>query len=452
MRKIEMARVVECVKLLEEAHEEINKKIQDRQFDNVQILLSECQEVAIGIGTVIEKSEGEGHSVVFMLEKYCELVYSIYQQVMASDALASHKVYKILSQQLLKISNSINNEIKVQREIVFLPYKASMWDSLESVWLEYSTMNDCDTYVIPIPYFDKNPDGTFKEMHYEADLYPANIPITNYMDYDFELRKPDEIYIHNPYDQLNIVTSVHPSFYSDILIKYTNKLVYIPYFVLEEIEPDDKQGIESIKHFVTLPAIMNSDLIILQSEKMKQCYVQILSSLTGEHTKTIWEERIIGSGSPKYDKILNTQRDELQIPSEWVGMIEQEDGSHKKIILYNVSIAAFLSYDNKMIDKIKSVLAFFKNRSDVVLLFRPHPLLEETLASMRPKLVMDYLCIIKQYIEENWGIFDDTPEIDRAIILCDAYYGDQSSVVQLCKAVNKPIMIQNVEVILENRG
>ena len=79
-------------------------------------------------------------------------------------------------------------------------------------------------------------------------------------------------------------------------------------------------------------------------------------------------------------------------------------------------------------------------------------LLKETLASMRPKLVMDYLCIIKQYIEENWGIFDDTPEIDRAIILCDAYYGDQSSVVQLCKAVNKPIMIQNVEVILENRG
>ena len=66
MRKIEMARVVECVKLLEEAHEEINKKIQDRQFDNVQILLSECQEVAIGIGTVIEKSEGEGHSVVFI--------------------------------------------------------------------------------------------------------------------------------------------------------------------------------------------------------------------------------------------------------------------------------------------------------------------------------------------------------------------------------------------------
>jgi len=33
--------------------------------------------------------------------------------------------------------------------------------------------------------------------------------------------------------------------------------------------------------------------------------------------------------------------------------------------------------------------------------------------------------------------------VDRAIIIADVYYGDASSLVTLCKAVNMPVMIQN---------
>ena len=46
----------------------------------------------------------------------------------------------------------------------------------------------------------------------------------------------------------------------------------------------------------------------------------------------------------------------------------------------------------------------------------------------------------------GWGIYDDTPDIDRAIALSDAYYGDMSSVVELYKVTGKPIMIQNLEI------
>ena len=37
--------------------------------------------------------------------------------------------------------------------------------------------------------------------------------------------------------------------------------------------------------------------------------------------------------------------------------------------------------------------------------------------------------------------------MDRAVVISDAYYGDSSSLVQLVKKVDKPIMIQNVEVL-----
>ena len=126
--------------------------------------------------------------------------------------ISANKIYKQLRQKLIKVTNSVKNDILIKKEAIFLPYKASMWDSLESVWKAADADPNCNAYVIPIPYFDKNPDGSFREMHYEGNQYPNYVPITKYEDYDFENRRPDMIYIHNPYDSMNFVTSVHPFF------------------------------------------------------------------------------------------------------------------------------------------------------------------------------------------------------------------------------------------------
>jgi len=44
-------------------------------------------------------------------------------------------------------------------------------------------------------------------------------------------------------------------------------------------------------------------------------------------------------------------------------------------------------------------------------------------------------------------IYDDTSNLHRAITWSNAYYGDSSSVVQLYKATEKPVMIQNPEIV-----
>ena len=103
-----------------------------------------------------------------------------------------------------------------------------------------------------------------------------------------------------------------------------------------------------------------------------------------------------------------------------------------------------------MIDKIKDVFAVFKeNKDDVALLWRPHPLIEATLESMVPEILEQYRQIVKEYKEEGWGIYDDSPDMNRAIIISDAYYGDGSSIVQLYEKLEKPIMIQNPEVLCQ---
>ena len=72
--------------------------------------------------------------------------------------------------------------------------------------------------------------------------------------------------------------------------------------------------------------------------------------------------------------------------------------------------------------------------------------MEATLTSMRPDLWQEYKNLVNKYRAEGWGIYDDSPELDRAIAISDAYYGDSSSVVWLYKETGKPVMIQNCEV------
>lgn len=416
--------------------------------EGVLQLLADCQDTAILMGTEIEEVYGEGTDSVARLEEYCESLYEM--TLVVKHPIKRKEMQKALGNHLRKIRRAISEEMPDRLEVVFLPYKASMWDSLESVWMAADKDGDCDAYVIPIPYYDKSPDGSFKEIHYEGEEYPDYVPITHYKEYDFTKRNPDIIFIHNPYDDYNYVTSVDPFFYTKNLKNFTNKLVYIPYFVLAEPNPDDPDVGKNIEHFITAPGVLYADQVIVQSENMRKIYVDVLTEYTKEHgfTRKYWENRIFGLGSPKMDKVLSTQKENVEIPEEWRRMIERENGEQKKIILYNNSVTALLQNEDKMIRKMKDVFRIFEeNKEEVALLWRPHPLIKATIESMRPELWIQYQKLVEWYQNESWGIYDDTADLDRAIALCDAYYGDHSSLVQLCQEAGKPVMIQDVETL-----
>lgn len=449
MRTVQKRNILEMIHTLHQAHDEIKRNMESKQYILAQDMLIQCQECAIRIGTEIEKSEGEGFVTVSHIEEYCDVLYQVHEELNGRDSVNVNKIYKTLKKYMLKIENSVKHDISVRKEIVFLPYKASMWDSLESVWQAADADQTCDAYVIPIPYYDKNPDGSFRQMHYEGDQYPKKVPITNYKKFDFETHHPDIIYIHNPYDNINLVTSVHPFFYSDNLKKYTDKLIYIPYFVMGEVSPDNEATVESKKHYCMTPGVLNADKVIVESEDVRQIYIKALTKEMGAASRSKWEEKILGLGSPKFDKVINTKKEDLEIPEEWLKIIQKPDGSWKKIIFYNTSIGTLLNDNEKMLEKMKQVFGVFKENQDkVALLWRPHPLIQATVSSMRPQLWKAYEKIVEQYRSESWGIYDDSADMDRAVVLSDAYYGDRSSVVYLYQKTGKPVMIQDSDIVI----
>ena len=443
MRRSLKNKLMDMIDILHQAHHEINAYIELEQYALAQSLLNQCQECALAIGTAIEDVEGEGFVTVSYIEEYCEALYHIYEELCKHPNANSEQILKLLNKYVLMVESSIKHDIVLKKEIVFLPYKASMWDSLESVWKAAEEDPECVAYVIPIPYYDKNPDGSLRNEHYEGNSFPEDVPIIHYSNYDFKQRHPDAIFIHNPYDQYNYVTTVHPYFYTNKLKEFTDKLIYIPYYVSAETSPYNYEAMKDREGYILSNGVLNSDIVIVQSENTKKLFVNILEKNIPGIDRGYWENKIWGLGSPKLDRVNNTHRDDSKLPESWRKNIYTSDEKRKKTIFYNISVGTLLN-NPCMLKKIKDTLSFFQKNKDICLWWRPHPLYESTLASMRPELLNQYRKIVCKYKEEGWGIFDEGVDLDWAIAETDAYYGDSSSVVNLYKNVQKPILLQNV--------
>lgn len=416
MRSYLKNNILEVFTTLCEANEVIKDLINKKDHVNAQNLMADCQEIAIEISDAIEESEGVGFVTASLLEEYCKSLYELLNSF--SDEERCSCMVEQLEQTLDQIGESLNNDIKVRREIVFFPYKASMWDSMDSIWKAASEDPSCDVYVVPIPYYDRNPDFSLGAFHYEGGNYPKYVPVVHYEDYDIENRCPDVVYIHNPYDGYNYVTSVDPGFYSDELKKYTDLLVYVPYHISGHF-PGLASAPASIAHGMSI-----ADMIIVQSENMKNYYAY----------GGVPARKLAVLGSPKTDYTLNELNNAV-IPSCWMDKLQG-----KKVILLNTSISDLLNSTNWS-ETISGLIGFFEESSECVMIWRPHPLLRSTVASMRLDFLAEYDAIVARMENSNNIIVDDTPSAYSAMKACDAMISDYSSLMMQLTLTGKPTLL-----------
>ncbi|GAB1157982.1 hypothetical protein YWY31_40070 [Paenibacillus illinoisensis] len=326
-----------------------------------------------------------------------------------------------------QIRQSINKIIECNLEIVFMPYKASMWDSFDSIYREAVNDPECEVYVVPIPYYEKNAEGQLVKFCYEGNDLPTDIITTPFEVYDFENRKPDIIYVHNPFDGYNTLTMVDRRFFSENLSKYTDMLVYVPYYVAGS----------SDKPQVSLPAACNYvNKIVVQSPMLKQAYIN----------SGMDERKLLDLGSPKIDAVL--RQNDIKDPylNLWKD-IQRE----RKTFLFNTGIADLLSTDT-WYSRIEETINYFLENAHFSLIWRPHPLTEITLKTMRPNIKQSY-AEIKQRIDNSTNIFvDSSSDAYPAINLSDAIISDYSSIMLQYIATGKPVLgLLNREVLGADR-
>lgn len=125
----------------------------------------------------------------------------------------------------------------------------------------------------------------------------------------------------------------------------------------------------------------------------------------------------------------------------------------KKVILYYTGAGGLLCNSELVLQKLKSVFRLFQRKPEVALWWVPcfldipsMPFIKK----MAPKMVEGYQQMIADYSRQNWGIFDDSGNIRRAIDESDAFYGDESEVSRLYQETGKWVMIQGYDQALEN--
>lgn len=269
------------IDLLEKANRtlDINLAANILNEDGIRQLLYDCQETTLMMGNELEMIYGEGTELIHKLEEYHEDLYQM--TLVLSYPEPRLKLMKKLVEQIYHLRKLLDVQISDKLEVVFLPYKASCWDSMEPLWEASKKDDACEVYVVPIPYYDRGVDGSFNRYHYEGEKMPPHIHVVHYENYDLQKRWPDTVFIQNPYDQNDPCISVDPRFYSQEIKKVADTLIYISF---DETE----------KSCIT-PGVLNADMVIVPSEEVKQRYVNILIKEFGESTKTDWESKIFST-------------------------------------------------------------------------------------------------------------------------------------------------------------
>lgn len=180
---------------------------------------------------------------------------------------------------------------KGKKTVVFLPCRAMWWDTMEGLWHKYKAEGH-DVHVLPISFYDCDYFGSVGEKHDERDLFPKYLNVEACEEFDFGAVHPDTIVIQVPYDAENTALTVHEFFYASNMINFTDELIYVPCFDIDDpIDREDKacRGIEILAE---QPAVVFSDKVLLKSEKQRELYLEKLISLSGEETRAFWEQKI----------------------------------------------------------------------------------------------------------------------------------------------------------------
>ena len=412
MRKRKKEQILSLLQSYEEAHSTLRSFIAEGREKEATSLLVLCQEGMEKIEGEVRVNLAEAGGLTELFLQYQEALFRTYQALSIAES----------GMEFLQKAESVYFQIKdgiertaVHSLILFLPYKASMWDSMESIYLAAREDPSCEALVMPISYFERAEGGSFGEAKNEREKFPVHIPLIT-EDFSIEEEQPDLIYIHNPYDDANLVTSVHPRYYSSNLKKYTDNLVYVPYFTTMGI----------LSHGAAFrPAFQNVDYIVAQSEEHKK-------SLPKEV-----EKKCVILGSPKFDSILSAVNHPPKMPEEWESIAKGRD-----LYYYNTSLVGMLENTEAFLEKMGEVFSLFREHPKHCLLWRPHPLLENTFLTMRKDYQSRFLCLKEKFLKEKLGIYDDSPELERAVSLSKLYIGDDgTSLISLFSVAKKPLII-----------
>lgn len=434
----------ECIEELSKMLDMLAGTIEKDAFEDVLTFLPECQQFVVDYGTLVESVKGEENLctklVVSELEHFCDALFAIYETLTSVNGVDCDLLAKqvmALQQAFTKVKQIVWDQIIEKKEILFVTTGAKQWKGFESLYREMVADTENDVYVVPVPVMPKNALGQVLLSNEEIldavkmKEYPKGLKMTSWTVFSLELHHPDIIFIQEPYDGENPCLTIPPQFYAENLQKYTGKLVYIPVDAVEEFGEADTTALYNMKHYVTAPGVVYADIIIVQSESMKQHYIKKLTTFAGLDTEELWDEKILPLGLP----VLETRK-----------LIDAD----RKRLLFCVGCNEVFETEDDFVTRLQeklSVIEKYQENLQVGLCMYPGDQETWNLVVGR-EVTRKVVELMDTYSINTWCDFYDLDKVNIVQIAenFDMYYGSATPFVHLFHNEKKPVMLAGFDI------
>lgn len=301
------------------------------------------------------------------------------------------------------VINILSSLTTTESRFAFLPYKASMFDCMETVYLA-ARAHGLVADLVPLDYQTlpdekwHNEAEAFRQMGYDAISFD-----------DFKEQSYDYIIIHYPYDRNNIVTRLTPEECTDRLKQY-GQIVYIPYH-------GNIAGPEW-KRFFTTPGCTGSDVVVLGSDNDVKWFREVNPDYSGT---IILSKRPLKVEAAKYHEA-------DPMPEEYTVLAHP-------ITLVLGTLHTFTRNPAERIAKHRNTLQKLMQEEGSII-YRPHPLVRDAIAVMQPNYLSQYDAMMSDFRERV--IVDESPFLSRAMRAADRMVCDPSSVTRTWEGTGKP--------------
>lgn len=284
--------------------------------------------------------------------------------------------------------------MKEQEKVLFVVYRAEWWGCFDSLCRQECEREEVECYVLPIPRYGRDKETLAvnpKEKYFDsASLQgelPAGVQLVEYETFDVE-QGFDRIYIHNPYDGMDVTAVCDPMYFSGSLKAHTKKLIYVPHWLYIGGMPEE---------MTNCPVYNHADAIYLSDDRVRY-------SLDVAYDEKV---EVVPSGILQYLDKLNAQKD------------NKGEKTSPKRLLYCVSFHDLFYGTEKQIQKMWDIFRYMETRKDITFVFRPDEDIPARYRGLHVEIRRKYEELVAYFKKKQIGIYDETSNPYLAAINAD---------------------------------
>ena len=254
-----------------------NYRFKKSWFEKVKLLSFEHLMIPVPyeFEEVLKAEFGEQYMVPLRVAEYHE--YPYFENLEKLVVEQKGDIFNLhFDENLIKeLSCRKSNQEQTKGLIIVLLTHFDQWKSVEP-YCEKKKKEGFEVRISATPYLISGFLRNALDVKIEGEESAGGLSFEVYNYEQLKELNPAEIVITNPFDQYGETEIVDPSFFTTELKKITSKLIYISPYDLDE-EADDDLFKKSLVHLVMSPGVMNADEVYVQSQSMKDKYLEILN-------------------------------------------------------------------------------------------------------------------------------------------------------------------------------